>query len=403
MFRMPKVDNSWKVVALAVLAVAWGGNEFTPMMVFYRGEETFSPVFVDSLLASYAAGIAVALLISGPFSDRYGRKVVMLPAPIVGLVASLFIALGETNEPLIFIGRVLSGISIGMAMTAGGSWIKELSTPAFNPSAKDGAGARRSTMSLTGGFALGAALAGMLAEWGPMPGQLPYLIHIAMSVIVVFGLATVPETRQSAHLKVKGSLLNDMKVTSATHPRFLLTVLPAAPWVFGCAGVSYAIMPSLAQEHVGYPIAFSAIITAVSLGFGFGIQQFSSYLDSKYSAKGQQIGLALTIVGMVLATYASTNITILLVTITAIILGLGYGMCLVSCLGEVQRIASANELGGLTAIFYTVTYVGFFFPMLLTRLNEWFTYPMMLGFGAVMAVLALIVTSVFSKRFLPAE
>lgn len=403
MTLMPRVDNSWKLVAFALLAVAWGGNEFTPMMVFYRGEETFSPVFVDSLLASYAAGIALALLIAGPLSDRYGRKVVMLPAPIVGLIASALIAAGELNEPLIFTGRVLSGISIGMAMTAGGSWIKELSTPALDPSAGPNSGAKRSTMSLTGGFAVGAAVAGTLAEWAPYPGQLPYIVHVIISVVATVGLLTVPETRQSAHLKVRGSFWSDLKTPSMMHPRFILAVIPAAPWVFGCAGVSYAIMPSLAQDSVGAPIAFSALVTAVCLAFGFTIQQFSHILDSPVSARGQQLGLVLTIIGMAIATWTAMNVTILGVVVTAIILGGGYGMCLVSGLGEVQRIAGPNDLGGLTAIFYAVTYIGFFFPMLLTRLNEWFTYPFMLGFGMVMAVLALIVVTVFSKKFLPEQ
>lgn len=398
---MSRVDNSWKYVVFAVMAVAWGGNEFTPMMVFYRGENTFSPVFVDSLLASYAVGIAFALLIAGPVSDRYGRKVVMLPAPIAGMLASLLIALGEMSEPLIFAGRTLSGISIGMAMTAGGSWIKELSTTTFDPTVKEGAGAKRATMALTGGFALGAALAGTLAQWAPYPGQLIYAVHIVLSLIALVGLWTVPETRQSAHLKVQGSLWSDLKVPAMKHPRFLTAVVPAAPWVFGCAGVSYAIMPSLAQSHVAYPIAFTAGITAAALGFAFAIQQISHKLDSTQSAQGQLVGLGLTIVGMVLATVTSLHLSIPMVIITSLILGLGYGMCLVSCLGEVQRIAGPDDLGGLTAVFYALTYIGFFFPMILTRLSQWFTYPIMLGFGAVMAILAFIITALFSKKFLP--
>ena len=46
-----KGSRAWFMVALAVFIVAWGGNEFTPMMVFYRGQDVFSPVFVDALLA----------------------------------------------------------------------------------------------------------------------------------------------------------------------------------------------------------------------------------------------------------------------------------------------------------------------------------------------------------------
>ena len=58
---------------------------------------------------------------------------------------------------------------------------------------------------------------------------------------------------------------------------------------------------------------------------------------------------------------------------------------------------------GLTAIYYVFTYVGFFFPMILTRLSEWFSYPVMLLAGVVVAVLNLALITVFSRKFIPAE
>ena len=393
--------NYWKFIAFAVFAAAWGGNEFTPMMVFYRGERVFGDVFVDALLASYAAGIAISLLISGPLSDRYGRRTVMLPAPAVALVGSALIAAGETNSPLIFVGRVLSGISIGMAMTAGGSWIKELSTPSFDPSAKPGAGARRATMSLTAGFGLGALLAGCLAEWGPAPGQTPYLIHILLSVVSMAGLLTVPETRQSAHLNVKGSFWSDIATPVALHPRFLLAVLPIAPWVFGCAGVAYAILPSLTQDKVSIPIAFSAVITMVALTFGFGVQQMSDTYLRHGGTRGQQLGLGLIIVGMLLAVWTAHERSLVGAAIAAIILGTAYGVCMITGLTEVQQLAGPDDLGGLTAIFYAVTYLGFFFPMILSKMSEWFTYELMLGVGVVIAALSLVLVTIVGNRFRP--
>lgn len=393
--------NYWKFIAFAVFAAAWGGNEFTPMMVFYRGERVFGDVFVDALLASYAAGIAISLLISGPLSDRYGRRTVMLPAPAVALVGSALIAAGETNSPLIFVGRVLSGISIGMAMTAGGSWIKELSTPSFDPSAKPGAGARRATMSLTAGFGLGALLAGCLAEWGPAPGQTPYLIHILLSVVSMAGLLTVPETRQSAHLNVKGSFWSDIATPVALHPRFLLAVLPIAPWVFGCAGVAYAIIPSLTQDKVSIPIAFSAVITMVALTFGFGVQQKSDTYLRHGGTRGQQLGLGLIIAGMLLAVWTAHERSLVGAAIAAITLGTAYGVCMITGLTEVQQLAGPDDLGGLTAIFYAVTYLGFFFPMILSKMSEWFTYELMLGVGVVIAALSLVLVTIVGNRFRP--
>ena len=159
----------WLAVALSVFTVAWGGNEFTPLLVFYRGEGFFSNLFIDLLLVFYAIGVAVGLLAAGPLSDRYGRRAVMLPAPLIAILGSALIASGEETAILIAIGRVLSGISVGMVMTAGGSWIKELSSSRFEPGVKTSAGAKRASMSLTGGFALGPALAGVMAQWLPLP------------------------------------------------------------------------------------------------------------------------------------------------------------------------------------------------------------------------------------------
>jgi MFS family permease len=393
--------RAWMFVVFAVFTVAWGGNEATPMLVFYRQEAVFSDVFVDSLLVSYAVGIIAGLLVCGPLSDRYGRRAVMVPAPVIALLGSVFIAVGETTEWVMFIGRILAGLAVGIAMSVGGSWIKELSTPAFDPKAKTSSGAKRATMSLTAGFGLGAGVAGALAEWGPIPGQLPYVVHSVLSVVAVAGLLTVPETRQSAHLKVKNSFWSDLLVPTIRHPRFLTVVAPIAPWVFGAAGVSYAIMPRLVQDQVEVPVAFSALLTVICLASGFAIQQFGPMINTDYNARGPIVALVLVIVGMAIATVAAANIAVWNTVIVAVVLGAAYGLCLISGLTEVQRIAGPDDLAGLTAAYYTLTYIGFFFPMILTQVSEWFSYPVMLGAGIVVAAVFLVIVAAFSRKNLP--
>ncbi len=394
--------RAWMFVAFAVFSVAWGGNEATPMLVFYRQEAVFSDVFIDSLLVSYAVGIVAALLLAGPLSDRYGRKPVMLPAPLIALLGSIFIAAGETTEWAILVGRVLAGVGVGIVMSAGGSWIKELSAAPFAPHTRPGTGAQRAAMSNTAGFGLGAGIAGLLAQWGPIPGQLPYIVHAVLSAIALAGILAIPETRQSAHLNVHGSFWSDLRIPSVKHPRFLTVVAPMAPWVFGAAGVSYAIMPRLVQDQVSSPIAYSALLTVIALGCGFTIQQFGSRINTTHSARGPIIGLCIVTVGMVIATLSAGDITIWNTVVVAVVLGTGYGLCMVSGLTEVQRIAGPDDLGGLTAVYYALTYIGFFFPMILTELSDTFDYTEMLGFGIVMAVLCLAVVIVFSRRNLPA-
>ncbi|MDR2280301.1 MAG: MFS transporter, partial [Gordonia sp. (in: high G+C Gram-positive bacteria)] len=116
----------WPAVSLAVFAAAWGGNEFTPLLVMYRTTSDMSAVAVDLLLFTYVLGIVPALLIGGPLSDRLGRRPLMLPSPVTAAAGSLLLAFGAHSVALLAVGRVLSGIALGLAMAVGGSWIKEL-------------------------------------------------------------------------------------------------------------------------------------------------------------------------------------------------------------------------------------------------------------------------------------
>ncbi|MBY6682066.1 MFS transporter [Rhodococcus sp. BP-316] len=388
--------RTWLPVALGMLAVAWGGNEFTPLLVMYREGHGFSPVVVDVFLFAYVVGIVPALLIGGPLSDRYGRRPLMVPAPAVAAAGSLVIALGAHSAPILATGRVLSGIALGLGMAVGGSWLKELSA--------DGSGARRAAMSLTGGFATGAGVAGVLAQWAPWPEVLPYLVHVALAALATVALLGVPETRARA---VDGaSLLSDLRIPSAGHRRFVSVVLPMAPWVFGAASVAYAVLPGLMADHSGaFPIAFSALLGVVALSSGFAIQAVGRRIDTASSARAVLVALGIIVVGMVLVSVAADVLTIPMALLAAAVLGCGYGMAMVSGLQEVQRIAGPRDLAGLTAVFYSVTYLGFAVPAILALLVQEFpdaiTYPELFTAGAVLAAVSLALVATRTRSHLP--
>ncbi len=415
MSRMPRTNETatrrtplpaWLLAAIAVFTIAWGGNQFTPLLVMYRLNGELDLVFVDLMLVVYAMGIAPALLLSGPMSDRIGRKPVMMAGPLFAIAGSVLIALGESTGALLLVGRMLAGIGVGIAMAVGGSWVKELSTERFDPTAKSTSGAKRQSMALTMGFGVGAGVAGTLAQFAPMPGQLPYLLHIALTIPAIIALTVVPETRQSPYLAggPRETVLQSLRTPSVKNPRFLLVAAMVGPWVFGAAGVAYAIIPALMQETVGQPVFFSAIITFCALLAGFIIQQFGPQIASEKSARGSLTAMGIVIVGMGLAMWMSTTLTVASAFIAAIVLGMGYGLTLFTGLNEVQRIAGPRDLAGLTGIFYCLTYIGFAFPAILTKLSEsieWMTYPVMLGGGMVIAVLMTVVIALNSRRNLP--
>ena len=107
---------------------------------------------------------------------------------------------------------------------------------------------------------------------------------------------------------------------------------------------------------------------------------------------------------MALAALAAHMLTIWMSLIAATVLGCGYGMAMIAGLLEVQRIAARsgrNDLAGLTAVFYSVTYLGFAIPAVLALITEFWhavTYTHMFIFGIVAALLCLAVALYGHRR-----
>lgn len=391
--------RAWLAVAATMVAVAWGGNEFTPLLVMYREVSSFSAVTVDLLLGAYVLGIVPALLLGGPLSDRYGRRPLLLPAAPLSLAGSLVLAVGSGSPLALGIGRVLCGAALGLVMAVGSTWITELSD---NAGDDPRAGARRASLALTLGFLVGAGVASVLAQWGPWPAHTAYILHALLTLASGAWLLSAPETRQPTASASQTPLRDDLRIPAAGHRRFLRVVLPLAPWVFGCAGSAYAVLPSLMREHSGgMPIAFSGLLTVLTLGCGIGIQVLGRAIDTDRSARASVVALAIIAVGMGLGAYASARLTLIGALLAAAVLGMAYGLALVAGLNEVRRIAGPDDLAGLTAVYYSVAYVGFFIPAVLAVLAGWWSYPQMFAGGLVIALSCLAVVAAAWRAHLP--
>jgi MFS family permease len=84
-------------------------------------------------------------------------------------------------------GRALAGLCSGVVFGSATAWVQELSD---DPAAS----ARRSAVALSAGFAVGPAVAAVLAEWAPDPLVLPYLPHVVIGLVAVLLLWPTPET-----------------------------------------------------------------------------------------------------------------------------------------------------------------------------------------------------------------
>lgn len=373
-----ELSRAWRPVGLAMLVIGWGGNQFTPLLMVYRAHGGFSQLDVDVFLGAYVVGLVPGLLIASRLSDRYGRRPLMLIGLAASFLGSALLALGDiAGYPALFAGRALSGIAVGIAMAVGTAWVTELSVP--------GAGARRSAILLTTGFAAGPASAGLLAQWTAPALVWPYVLHLALCLPAIWLVVTGSVETRREHTR---------RVRLRVHRRFLHVVLPMAPWIFGSAGVAYAIIPQVVDASLGrWALLFTAALTVATLVTGVLVQPIARRLDDLSTARAVVVSMGLMTLGMALAALTAVVRRPWLAVPVALVLGAAYGIAVVSGLLEVQRMASPEELSGLTGVYYALAYVGFLLPAVLAFLGHWFALPAMLTGVALTCLACTLVCS----------
>ncbi|WP_020658491.1 MFS transporter [Amycolatopsis benzoatilytica] len=388
------VRPAWFPAAAAVFACGWGGNQFTPLLVMYHAAG-YSAFTVDALLGAYVVGLVPGLLLSGGLSNRHGRRPVMFAGTLMSLVASVLLALGPLGVGWIAAGRFLTGIAVAVAMAVGSTWIKELAdADPFRPA---DLGTRRAALCLTLGLGIGPGVAGALAQWGPWPMVLPYLVHIGLAAAALTAVRRSPETLRARTDSVRTALPGTTK-----HPRFRRVILPMAPWIFGSCGVAYAILPQLVEHQTGsWALAYSTLLTVCAIGAGVGIQPIAKRVDRATSARAVLTGMIVLCLGLVLSVVAAAAESPWLALGSAVVLGAAYGIVVVSGLLELQRLARPDEIAELTGVYYALAYVGFLLPSLLAALNGVAGYPVLLAGVAVIAIAGTLVVARHSRRHLP--
>ncbi|MGI8428239.1 MAG: MFS transporter [Solirubrobacteraceae bacterium] len=381
----------WLPVAAVLLGTGWGANQFAPLLLVYRTTLDLGTGTLEAMFGFYALGLIPGLLLAGPVSDARGRRYVVVPAAALSLLASLVLLAGADSVPVLFLGRLLAGVSSGIVFGAGTAWLRELSARAGDSGQVT---ARRAAVAMTAGFALGPLVSGLLAQWAPLPRVAPYLPHIALMIVVLVALRDAPETVGGTRRRVR------LAVPGARSARFRRVVAPMAPWVFAAPAIAFALLPSVVNAGSATDgIALAALVTSLTAFAGVLIQPLARRLDAHGRRNRAGIaGLLMAAAALVLAAITAETGAIWMLVPCAILLGSAYGLCLVAGLVEVGRLADQNELAGLTAAYYALTYLGFAAPSLFALAAHLAGYPTLLSIAAALALATALTISRSSGR-----
>ena len=189
---MTRQRSAFWVVAFAFLIVMAFATLPSPLYGLYRERDHLSAFTITIVYAIWAAG-TIAALIAVPFvAVRIGRRSLMITA-----VATMMAAAGELaawkSLPGLLLGRLLTGVSVGLAAGTAIAYLIELRLRA-DANASPAVARTIGTSVNVGALGIGPLVAGFLAAWVSRPLTVPYLVWIALGAIALVGLAAAPET-----------------------------------------------------------------------------------------------------------------------------------------------------------------------------------------------------------------
>lgn len=174
---------------LIVMAVA---TLPSPLYGLYRARDHLSALTITVVFAIFAAGTIVMLRSDNSIVARIGRRGVMLAA-----VAAMMVAMGVLaawkDLPGLLIGRLITGVSVGLAAGTAITYLIELRLRA-DPKASAVRARTIGTSVTVGALGIGPLIAGSLAQWVTQPLTVPYLVFVALGAVALVGLWTAPET-----------------------------------------------------------------------------------------------------------------------------------------------------------------------------------------------------------------
>lgn len=179
-------------VAFAFLVVMMFATLPSPLYGLYRTRDHLSAFTITVVFAIFAVGTILTLLLEGHIAGRFGRRGAMLGGVATMMVAAAVLAAWKAL-PGLLIGRLLTGVAIGLAAGVAIPYLIELRLRA-DPNASPVGARNLGTAVNVGALGIGPLLAGCLAQWVPQPLTVPYIVMVVLGAVALTGVATAPET-----------------------------------------------------------------------------------------------------------------------------------------------------------------------------------------------------------------
>ncbi|WP_337662556.1 MFS transporter [Streptomyces sp. UNC401CLCol] len=373
-------------VAVAFTALMAFGTAPTPLWPLYEARDHFGATTVTVAYASMVVGAAGAFLGLGHLSDRLGRRRIVVPALLVGIVASLVLIVWR-DLPGLIAGRVLNGVGLGLMASTATTYLHDLHHEARPERTGSVVPSIVATAANLGGLASGPLIAGAVAEWLPAPLITAQVIFtLAMAVCLALVLCT-PET---VHPEL-----------SAARPPSRFVLRPGGRRAFGAAGAlgafAFAILGLISS--LGASVLHGSLHTDSHLVVGLAaFLMFGSAAAAQLVLGRLPLSRLLTVgavvfpAGLLLCAVALHHPVLWLYLVAVSLSGAGSGLLFKGGVERAGSVAEPASRAGVLAVFFVVAYLGMGLPAVLfsMALRYVAVQTAMIGFATVLSCGAVV-------------
>jgi MFS family permease len=348
-----KSQGAGSVLVAFAFAVAMMGTTLpTPLYPLYDHAFNLAAVLTPVIFATYAFGVVATLLFFGYLSDEVGRRPVMLAALLLSAVSALTFLFAHGLTALL-VGRVLSGLSAGIASGTGTAWLVDLAGRR---------GKQHATLLAVaaniGGLAMGPLVAGLLAGLAPWPLRLPFAINLALLIPAMVCVMLAPQPLAVPHPKVH------LRMQNMHVPPEVADIFPPAAVVGVCAFAVAGVFSAVAPEFLGGELGDKSPVHAGLLVFLFFATSVMGQLTVNRVPKriGLAIGCVVLIVGLGLLAAALATRSATLLFVSAAVCGLGQGLPVGFGLGAINEKVG-DKRGETDSAYFVLLYCGVALPV----------------------------------------
>lgn len=346
MSNLRRVFSFWTAASVAMLAL-WASGAPSVIYPVYAHDWGLTPTVITLIFAVYPVALIIVMLIFGTISDYIGRRTTLL-AGVAAMAAGALLFATAPDVSWLFVGRVLQGVGVGLALAPASAALVE-----FNTKGGTARASSVNTVATALGLVLATVVAGALVEYAPAPRYFSYWIVFAVAVAVFIAVLFMPR-------HIRGTEASGRwRPRPIAVPAGLRSVIIVSALAVSTGYAVGAVLLSLGAQILEDLIhTDNALVSGLILAIASVVIGITGLAARRVPPRTSiAIGGGASAVGVGLLALSGATSSVPVFIITSIVAGTSYGLLFLGGLGLLNKHAPVHHRAGTLTTVYLVAYL----------------------------------------------